>query len=187
MNKVIIKSLSNSCFLTPLAAEWQVEFRTAAYLPTSQRFRDVYGDAGVSYQAEVRKSFCCCFEGWGNFEYFSKHAQVRNCCGNTDIELSNFSGGVNYVVPFCECFRGYVGIGPSVARVKLHNRSCCFCEERITKVPVGGAFKSGIRYYMAGCGFLEVFADYLYLPVHYPEQHVNVGGFKLGGGVGLRF
>jgi hypothetical protein len=34
--------------------------------------------------------------------------------------------------------------------------------------------------------FIDVFADYLYQPVNF-ETHVDIGGFKIGAGMGIKF
>lgn len=187
----ILKSffLFFTCLLNPLMlmGDWTVELRTAAFFPASDRFRDVYEDVGACYEIEVRKDFCCCYEIWGNLDYYTKHAHIKDCCGNTQIDLLNIGSGINYVIPFCACFQAYMGIGINLALIDLTNKSCMSHRERSNRVAIGGLLKSGICYHFTQRWFLDIFMDYLYQPVHYHQRHAQVGGLKIGGGLGIRF
>lgn len=183
--------LLNFCSLT---AETTVEVRADAFFPASKLFRKIYGNTAASYGVEASTNFnnCCeclnCWDVWANFDWFSKHGESANCNSrHTRVKIANFSCGIKF--PFhlfeCDSFVPYAGIGPSFTRIWLKNKTQC-SKENHSKFAFGGIAKFGINYYFSNCMFLDVFVDYLYQPVHFHHE-VNIGGFKTGAGIGMRF
>lgn len=195
MNKIIFKAFFTFllCYLIPLTAELQttIEIRSAAFFHSSKLFRRLYGNVGTSYELEVSTRFQDCLELdnieiWANYDQFSKHGKVRHCEGaKTRIDIYDISLGLNYIYPFCNCFEAYAGIGSSLSSVVLKNKSCCFHEKK-SKLAAGIVLKSGIVYYLSCQIFLDLFVDYLYQPVNF-HHRVDVGGVKIGGGIGWKF
>lgn len=174
--------------ISVLAADTSLEVRADAFIPTSKPFRKIYGDVGVSYGVEA--SACMgCFDGWINFDWFQEHGRSHTepgCKGDsTKIEIANLSFGVKLPYLVCDSFAPYLGIGPSVSKVYLKNKSHCF-HEKVSKWAVGGIAKFGVHYYFCDCMFLDLFVDYLFLPVYF-HKRVDIGGFKTGAGIGVLF
>ena len=169
-------------------AQTTVELRSAAIFQTSKHYREKFGSIGASYQIELRSTPCYypCFENWANFDFYSKHCKVKNCCnGKSRVEILNFSLGIDYVFASCDPFDFYVGIGPALAIVKLKNKGCCGKHERVNN-PFGLVLKSGARYYFYNRFFLDLFVDYFYQPINY-HHRIDIGGFKTGAGIGVQF
>lgn len=202
MNKSIL-SIICSLFLLNMSSVCagdgltKTELRAAAFFPMGDRFRDVYGTVGVSLQAEVARRLQCypCIELWGNVEWICMDGHPLGQCGSTDVDILNISLGVNSIGAICnDNIFVYAGIGPNVGVVFLENKMrCCTtgCSqpsitEHTTKVGVGGIIKIGGQYSFNQTFYLSLFADYLYMPVHF-DSWQDVGGFKLGGGLGARF
>lgn len=187
MNKIALKLiffLFVSC--SPAITEAQtsnIELRSAAFFPSAKRLREIYCDVGTSYQIETSFRYGC-WNIWENLDWFSKHGKPVGCHGSTRANIINLSIGIKYPYSFCECFTAYVGIGPSLSRIWIKNRTQCF-HEKISKVAIGGVLKTGLYYCIAENLFLDLFVDYLYLPIHF-NTWVNVGGVKTGIGIGLR-
>jgi hypothetical protein len=193
MNKIILYSLMMMflmCCAYPLKAELEttIELRSAAFFHSSKRFREIYGRVGASYGFEVSTRYRNCLAIWVNYDQFSKHGRVHGeCGGKTRVDIYNASLGVNYLYPFCNCFEAYAGLGGSLSRINLKNRSHCFHEEK-SKLAGGLVLKSGIIYYFSCNWFLDLFVDYLYQPVKFHHHHcVDIGGVKAGGGIGVSF
>lgn len=165
--------------------EGTLEIRSAAFFPASPTFRDAYGKVNADYQIQATATYCSCYELWTNLDWFYKHKRRDHCC-NTKIRLANASFGVNQVFPLCGNLDAYAGIGVSFGHTILHNDTCCNCKEWISKYAFGGVLKSGIRYYFENCVFVDCFADYLYQPFHF-HKDVDVGGLKIGIGLGMQF
>ena len=166
-----------------LADEGTLEIRTSAFIPTSQRFTDVYGDVGVTVGVEASAGFCECYSGWVDLDFFQKSKSHGECC-KSRIDIYNSSLGVNYCMPLCSGVETYVGIGPSFSRVKIKNHFCCG-KERLSKFAVGGTIKTGVCFNFCDPVYINVFVDYLYLPVHF-HHTVDCGGIKAGIGLGVR-
>jgi len=172
-------------WISPLSAQLDttIEFRTAAFFPTDNLFRHIYGTAGPSFQFEGAYRFCGCYQGWINLDLFTKTGHVKHC-GKTTIDIYNMSFGPKYLYPIYNCVDAYGGIGLSLARVHINNHSCGNGKE--SKLGVGGILKSGINIYLDYNLVLDVFCDYLFQRARF-RQNVDVGGFKLGAGIGVRF
>lgn len=190
----MIKIAVKACFLLllilnihPLFAEFQssVEIRSAAFFHSSERFREIYGNVGASYQLEASTKLYDCLDGWANFDWFSKHGKSDGFNDPTRVSIANISLGVKFPYQICEKFTAYIGIGPSLSRIWLKNKSQC-SHENISKWAIGGVLKTGVYYFISERVFIDVFVDYLYQPVHF-ETHVDIGGFKTGAGLGVKF
>lgn len=184
MNKCILKILFVCVlFISTLHANMALEFRTGAFLPSDHRFRDIYGDAKVCYEVEASTDLCGDIDMWTNFNFFTADGHVRNC-GSSRIHIYSIAVGPKMDFCLTECVNLYAGIGLSVASTKIKNHSCN--KESVTKASWGGVLKSGFNIALYECVFLDLFADYVYQPVSY-HRRTNVGGFRLGAGIGAKF
>lgn len=166
------------------ALETTLQIRAAALFPASKHFREVYSNVVTDYEIQGSIIYCENYELWANYTWFSKQKK-RGDCYRTKITLSDGSFGLNYLFPSCGNFESYLGLGIILGDVKLHNHSCCTSESK-SKFAVGGIIKSGVRYYFCSRLFLDGFVDYAYQSVKYHHRR-NVGGVKIGGGIGYRF
>lgn len=190
MNKIAFKLFFAFLLvnLYPLmATEISLEIRSAAFFHSSGRFREIYGNVGGSYQLEASTKFndCDCYETWANFDWFSKHGKSDGFNDPTRVSIANISLGIKFPYQICEQFTAYIGIGPSLSRIWLKNKSQCR-HEKVSKLAIGGVLKTGVYYFISERVFVDVFVDYLYQPVHF-ETHVDIGGFKTGAGIGVKF
>ncbi len=165
--------------------ESSVAARAAAFFPTSKRFREIYGDIGVDYQLEISSQLMPCLDLWINLDWFSKHGKSEGERESTKISIANASIGVRAIHRFCGGFI-YLGIGDNFSGVWIRNHSNFHSNKRASKRGIGGVLKSGFGYYFQECAFSGIFVDYLYQPFHF-KRHVNVGGFKVGGELGISF
>lgn len=140
---------------------------------------------GTSYEVEASTKLSPCFDAWVNFDWFSKHGQSHGFHNPTRVSIANVSTGLKLPYQFCEQFAVYIGVGPSFSNISLKNKSRC-THENLSKLAIGGIFKTGIYYYFNECSFLDLFVDYLYQPVYF-KKHVDIGGFKTGAGLGIKF
>ncbi len=168
-----------------MAVETTWEIRSAAFFPSSHRFREIYGNVCLSLQLEASAKLYDCADGWANLDWVSKNGKSDGFNDSTKVSIANFSFGIKFPYQLCEQFTAYIGIGPSLSRIWLKNKSQCG-HETVSKWAIGGVLKTGIYYYINNCVFIDVFLDYLYQPVPF-ETHVNIGGFKTGLGLGVRF
>jgi hypothetical protein len=196
MNKILTALclvLSSSVYAVELNT---MEARAAAFLPTGNRFREIYGNVGVSLQIEsARISKRHRNMGlWENFEWIFMDGKSLPSLGTTKIDILNLSAGLKFIGYFYnDNFLLNAAIGPNFGLVYIENKLRCStrCDKpryrkHSFKAPIGGIVKTSAQYFITKNFYFDLFADYLYLPVHFSRTE-NCGGFKLGGALGGRF
>lgn len=190
MKQLYFKILAfNFMLFSPLLAfsETNLEFRSAAFFHSSDRFREIYGKVGPSYQLEATTSLYNCFDCFANIDWYYQNGKSDGLNWKTNVTIANLSIGIKYPFYINESFSAYVGIGPSISRIVLKNHNHNTHQKKSSdRVVVGGVLKSGLIYSINCNFFLDVFVDYLYQPVHYSTR-VDIGGVKVGAGLGYRF
>lgn len=169
---------------TPLASIDTIHFdgRIAAFIPTGERFRSIYGSPIAAYEFEIGKIFDKHYEIWANVDYVTTHGSTRNFHSKTSYEAVNLSGGGKYVFRFHPQANLYLGLGINGAFVHVHNNSS-FVKRNVNKNGVGGVAKLGFYFEPTTHLFMEIFVDYLYQTIQF-QNRVQVGGVKIGGGIG---
>lgn len=188
MNKRILQYILSVLVLSPLLLFAEInnlnlEVRTAAFVPSSDRFREIYCHVGAEYQFEGSFRYGC-WDIWENIGWFSKRGEPVGCHGSTRVSIANLSLGIKYPYTFCNCICAYVGIGPILSRVWIKNNAHCSHEKK-SRVSIGAVLKSGVNYFITERLFVDLFIDYSYQPVHL-RKWVDVGGLKTGIGIGAR-
>lgn len=190
MTKKILKTISLFLLITnthTLFSESQssLEIRSAAFFPSSKLFREIYGNVGVCYQLEGSTRLCKCIDGWANFDWFNRHGESYKLEDPTKVRIANTSIGVKFLCRSYKQLTPYVGIGPNLSKIWLQNKSEYF-QESLSKWTIGCVFKSGVYLCINKSTYLNLFVDYLLQPVHF-NTNVNIGGFNLGAGLGMKF
>jgi len=168
-------------------AEIDIEGRSAAFFHSSKHFRDTYGNVGGCYAIEASTTLEDCWSGWANLDWFSRrgHSVWIWHDDRTRVKIANLSVGIKYDFKLNDRFTAYIGIGPSLARVSMKNK-WEIVHHHFSKFAFGGIAKGGFDYFMTDYIFLNFFVDYLYQPVHF-HSRMDIGGTKVGGGIGIRF
>lgn len=172
----------------PLAADWEtsLEARYATFYHTSPLFRKIYGNINHSYEVEAAiRTDNCPVSGWFNIDYSAPNGRAIGFDAKTSIQTYNYSLGLSVSYPLCEKVICYTGAGPNFSTTILRNKSP-ITNEKIFKYSTGAVFKLGIHYFFTDRLFLDIFTDYLLQSVKY-EKRVDIGGFKFGIGVGIKF
>jgi len=177
----------------------KTEIRSAAFYPISHRFKQVYGDRGLSVQAEGARTLKNHrrLEIWENVEWIYMHGEahpsgcgIGNTRNKSRIDILNVSLGLKTIGKvFSNWLYLYAGIGPDLGIVFVENTMNCGTsksKQHKSYLAVGGIFKSGAQVYLTPSFYLSAFADYLYLPVDFHDT-IDIGGLKAGGGIGARF
>lgn len=166
--------------------EFSLEVRGAALLPTSHRFRHIYGHAVGDLQLEAGVKLRDCLKLWAQFDWFEKHGRSIGFCDPTKIDVMNGALGIKFMKEWCDCLYPYLNGGFVIGGVKVKNRSICCLNERCAKAAAGFVVGAGFYWFTDHHLFFDAFVDYLYQPVKFQER-VNVGGFKIGAGIGVTF
>ena len=158
------------------------DVRMAAFYPQGSLFRSIYGNWQVDYELEIGKIFLKNYEAWANINFLTTSGQT--ILGNsTTFKNCNISVGGKYIFRFKEIWKLYLGLGINDALVYAHNYSS-YVKKHVHKNGVGGVFKLGVYVEPMDHLFIDVFADYLYQPIHF-DHWQQIGGLKIGSGVGF--
>ena len=164
-----------------------LEVRVSGFIPFSQLFSEIYGNDVVPIAVEATTPFFRHFDAWANFNWLSKHGHSIGLQNPTDVSIANFSFGLKFPFLFYNGVAVYVGLGPSLGGVWLHNRSkICHCDQRIREFIYGGVLKTGINFFINRSIFFDLFVDYFYVPTNF-QTRANVGGIQPGIGSGFIF
>lgn len=185
--KSIIFLLFFLCFSQLHSSEWFTELRGGYFYPTSKKFREIYKSGGVEGEIEVAKKFKENWIGWGNVNYFQKKGRSIGFHDKTTIRMVPLSFGLKYQFLFCNSVSPYLGVGVAYTILNIKNDSE-FVKKHVTKNGFGFVIKSGIYIDLSKSFLLDLFVDYYFQEMHfYTKHHVDVGGLKIGFGLGYRF
>lgn len=156
----------------------------ASFLPQASRFQEIYGHSIPIYGAELDFQWHPSWELWTTFEGYSKSSHP--CADDVYSSVTNFTFGIgpNFHLRPSSKFDVIVGLGPIFGAIHLDNKSWCE-EEKTTAFVIGGVVRLNIRCWIHPRAFFKVFSDYSYQH-SFLENNINVGGTKLGGGIGWK-
>jgi hypothetical protein len=174
---------------TDIQTGWDVEFRVSSFYPTSKFFRQIYSTPRVAYGIDISRQICGNSYLWIDVDWFDKKGHSvgpEEFRRSTRINLVPVSMGVKYLLPVTSSIDVYAGAGVAYTFLHVRNHSE-FVHERVNRQGFGGVVKTGVKVKFCGCYFLDLFGDYLYQRFHFHGHHTEVGGFKIGGGIGASF
>jgi len=171
-----------------------LEFKGAAFLPTNDCVKDIYGDASALYGPEI--TFQLCSErnwyGFASADFLSKKGHSIGLCTPTEMKIVPLGFGLKYFVPFCYG-DFYVGLGFQPLHLKTIN--CVTTGTQTTsKWGFGGIAKIGAYFDVSCHFFIDLFVDYSFVSVGCNQctagtipVKVNMNGAVVGAGIGYRF
>lgn len=184
-------------FLYPFswADDWRCSVGVAAFCPSSERFCDIYGSALIDYELRATKAIGKDYDLWLEATALAKTGlsyagDLVSVESSTRVWMESLNAGFAYRKKLLRCIDGYVGIGPSYLFLHVHNNNP-YLSSTLSDNGFGFLAKIGLVYsWRRIC--VDLFADYLYAPLNFAGDEVvvsqmNVGGWKVGGAVGLRF
>lgn len=174
--------------INPLhSSEWISELRGGYFYPTSKDFREIYPRGGLEGEIEVSKIFRENWIAWGNVNYFEKDGRSIGFHNKTTIRMLPLSLGLKYQFHFCRSISPYLGLGLTYTLSNIQNHSE-FVKKNVIKGAFGFVVKSGTFINLSENFLLDLFFDYYYQKIHfYQSHHVDLGGFRMGLGLGYRF
>ncbi len=175
----LLIGLTSSCLH---ASNESLELRYGTFFHNCHKFKSIYGSKQSSYQVEFTSMVQHPYQVWANVDGCAVRAHVKEC-GTTRFSALNISFGVRALLPVIQGFDFYLGIGASAGCTSIKNHECAFTKKTNSLFP-GGVLKSGFYCSLSDKIFIDLFVDYLYQPTTY---HVDLGGIKVGVGLGARF
>lgn len=173
----------------------KTEVRSAAFIPASQMFREIYGDVLPSLQIEQARGFKhpTYLEIWGNFEWIFANGNGIPSCGKSHIDIFNISIGLKSIGSvYQDWIYLYAGLGADLGITYIKNQADC-CKKCHSQqhtsdwnIGVGGIAKTGCQIFVTPHFYFDIFADYLYLPIKF-QNTKDIGGLKVGLGLSGRY
>jgi len=183
---LIACSASLQVFATPNDAhKITLSGRIAAFFPQSSRFQRVYGHSLPVYGAQLSAQWHPSWELWTVLDGYSKSSRKYTDETNSTVTTFILSVGINYLFKPMPKLDLSLGLGPILGVIHLNNRSWSK-REKTTALVTGGMARLDARWWIHPSIFFTLFTDYSY-QISFLQNHVNVGGTKLGGGLGWKF
>lgn len=162
-----------------------IQFRMGHFRPNSHLFRNIYHNGGTEYEGELNYEYVTGNTLWLNVNSFERNG-ITDIDEETKIQLRPVSGGLKQLIPFSSYLNLYLGFGSCCTFMQVRGKSL-FLDEREHKHSWGFVGKSGILVLLSQSIFVDLFADYYYTEITFDEQKRNLGGLRVGIGVGLLF
>jgi len=172
-----------------------LELKAAAFIPTNDCMKDIYGHAAAIYGPEI--TFQLCSErnwyGFASVDFLSKKGHSIGLCTPTEMDIAALAVGLKYFVPSCYG-DFYVGLGFQPTHLKTIN--CTQPNPQTTsKWGFGGIAKIGTYFDLPRCFFLHIFVDYSFATVKCTTTcstasipvRVHLKEAIIGAGIGYRF
>lgn len=164
---------------------YTLEVRVNPFFPTGKRLRKIYSHVWPNYGIEASGKINTTITGWANIDFTNCHGHVHECHTSSKIRILNGSFGLKLTTHKTSNLQIYMGLGPVLGGVWIHNDSFCN-NHHIRKFALGGIIKIGLMIYLPSRWTLNFFGDYSYEPVWF-KRTVNIGGAKAGLGLGNHF
>ena len=197
MAKVVYRLISIVLLLSlpSLCRDALLEFKAAAFIPTNDCVKDIYGHVGALYGPEITIQLCdeSNWYGFASADFLSKNGHSIGLCTPTKMSIIPLGFGLKYFVPFCYG-DFYVGLGFQPLHLKTINCSPNV-PQTISKWGVGGIAKLGTYFNLPHNLFIDFFVDYSFVNVDcstcllgvVTPMKVSMNGAIIGLGLGYRF
>lgn len=162
------------------------EFRLGYFYPTAKRFREIFRNMRLDYEIETTQTIYKNFAFWANVSWFPKHGYSIGMHDGTSVNLVPISVGLKYIHWFNDRTRLRIGAGVDYFLLILSDHGSPCVRQHLVYQNVGGVLKSDISRFLSRRIYMNLFFDYLYLPLSTQGIH-QAGGFKTGLGLGCHF
>jgi opacity protein-like surface antigen len=184
-------------------SRYEAKIRGAAFIPSSDAFRDIYGTVMGNVDAEFAVQVHKYLQVWANFDYTQTWGNALgscdiaspNFCSTTHIRIINGSAGLKAPFDINDWFRVYLGVGPTFGGIHIKGATIFTgdysCSDSTSSI--GFVAKSGMNFffgkkdlYYRSRWLVDIFADYVYQKAEF-QKDVNASGLRVGAGIGIRF
>lgn len=162
-----------------------LEVRGGYFYPQSPTLRDIYKGGGGEFEIELSTKLPLGLSIWGNFNFFQRDSHYIFGEGDaSNIRLFPLSFGLKETIHFFQNLAVYIGIGPSFTLVRIKEESL-FTKEKYHNDNWGFVTKAGLMFYLNEACFIDVFTDYYFTNANVLGTKHNVGGLRVGAGLGV--
>jgi outer membrane protein W len=174
-----------ACCCPSLDGMWEFEVRVAYVYPTTSLVRNIFDGTRIDGELEATRYFWGNLGVWANATFLYLDGHSIGLGNSTSVEAVPLSLGIKYAfLPFF-CVSPYLGVGANYTWMHLVDHSVPW-NSPSNRFRFGATGKSGFYVNFTERFFMDVYADYLFLPMDYANAF-NVGGFRFGAGFGGRW
>lgn len=188
--KIIVCVLACFMFVSATAHDVLLEVKGAAFVPTSQPFRGMYGDIGQFGLELTAGGLLDHLYAFGSIDFLIKNGETVALASPTKVNMIDFAFGFKYLVPFSHG-DFYVGLGVQPTYLSITNLGQGPTEP--AQWSCGGVGKVGAIFNMTNSFFADIFFDYSFakfnasaVPAN-PVTTTSINGCVFGIGFGYRF
>lgn len=180
--KKLITIIAVTIFLSGLAnaADYMFELKTNYFTPSEQSFKDVYG-SGMTYGAEIGITLWKGIGIWAGGDYFTKKGKMTFTEEETELQIIPLYGGIKF-----RLLKGgispYIGLGIGYFLFKETNPV-----GKVEEGDIGYIGQAGFLIKIAGALFFDIKGSYSYCKAKPVDIEADLGGFKVGIGLGFEF
>jgi outer membrane protein len=160
----------DSCCGSDWLNDTAINFRVAAFLPSSKKVRNIYADAIADYQLEFSKTFCGDWQAFFGVSYASVKGRSLGLCDRTRLRVVPLTLGAKYLFCVADNTQLYLGAGVTYSFLKIRDHSD-YVHQHISKGHVGGVIQSGLYYTFCNDWFVNVFLDYYFQHFNFSNKH----------------
>lgn len=172
-----------------IGVEGALEVRGGYFHFSNSTAREIYGKGTSDVELEGIFLVNRYFNPWVNANYIWKKGETEALSSKTDLKMGMFGFGTKFFFPYRNIKQFYLGVGPCCAYLQINDHSS-FVPGKTVRWGGGVVGKSGLLFSNRRL-FLDLFFDYYYLPIRTrpsaSKNSIDLGGFRVGGGLGSIF
>lgn len=180
------------CDLSP---KWYLEGKVGYTYLTDASMRQFFDNGGISYRVELGYQAYKPLYVWLDGGYFQKEGKAIGGNEYTQMKLATITLGLKGIFHLHDRFAFYLGAGPRVFMLMMHNDSP-YVRGDDNAIHIGGGFSGGfwIFPFPSKRFFIDLFTDYSLKTMKIEEDEIssydydiNVSGLTAGLGIGFKF
>jgi hypothetical protein len=162
------------------------KFRTGYFLLTSDLMQKEFRHGGADFEGEFSARFYEDLNFWVNFNIFRRDGKTLGYCNPASLHVYPLSAGFIYAIAPDSPVFPYVGIGGSFSFIKIEGENPTL-KHYLDEGVWGVVGKSGLAIALSEHYFIDLFADYYYTRPCHTKTASQVGGIRVGVGIGCNF
>lgn len=171
-------------------------FKPGYFFLQDSDMKKFFGSGGFTFRTELGYQFWGPFIVWLDGGYYQETGEALGGSQELKIKLGTATLGLKVIHYFTKRLAAYVGAGPRLFLLLLHNDSP-FVRGDDNQIGIGAGFDWGVWFFPIKSWknvYLELFGDYSWKKMRVDEDEissidydVDISGFSVGAGIGIRF
>ena len=178
--RVVLTAFIFLCGTFAYGGNFQIEVIGHYFQPSEKVFKDIYG-SGMSYGGEISINLWKWIAFWAGGDYYSKNGTTTFTEEETKIRIVPFYAGIKFQLKRSS-INPYAGFGLGYFQYKETNPI-----GKVEKSDLGYIGQVGCLFKIFGSLFIDIKGSYSYCKVKPVDIEANLGGLRIGAGLGFEF